>query len=116
MKVQSIDSHEQNDVDMEGASKVKMRMLIGPQEEAPNFHMRQFEVQPGGHTPHHTHDFEHEILVLDGQGTVKSEQGDWPIKDGDVIFVPPNEKHQFINTGSEPLQFICLVPTPSGCT
>ena len=116
MKVQSIETHEQNDVDMEGASKVKMRMLIGPQEEAPTFHMRHFEVEPGGHTPHHMHDSEHEILVLSGHGAVKSEQGERVIKLGDVIFIPPNEQHQFINTGSEPLQFICLVPAPSGCT
>ena len=51
MKVQSIETHEQNDVDMEGASKVKMRMLIGPQEEAPTFHIRGRAGRP--HTAPH---------------------------------------------------------------
>jgi quercetin dioxygenase-like cupin family protein len=110
MKVQSIESHEQNDMDMEGASGVKMRMLIGPKEKAPNFHMRHFDVQQGGHTPQHRHDSEHEILVLKGEGEVKSEQGNRPIKTGDAVYIPPNEEHQFINTGREPLQFICVVP------
>ena len=110
MKVQPIESHKQSDVDMEGADRVKMRMLIGPDEKAPNFYMREFEVAPGGHTPLHTHDFEHEILVLGGSGVAKSERDDRPIEGGDVVFVQPNEKHQFINTGGDLLRFICLIP------
>ena len=101
---------------MEGASGATMRMLVGPGDGASNFHMRQFEVAPGGFTPHHSHDYEHEILVLGGQGVAKSEQGDRPLKAGDVIFVPPNEKHQFLNTGSEPFSFICLIPAPQDCS
>jgi quercetin dioxygenase-like cupin family protein len=115
MKVGSIDQHEQCDVDMEGASDVKMRMLIGPDEKAPNFHMRHFQVAPGGHTPHHTHDYEHELLVLKGAGIAKSAEGDRPIRAGDAVFVPANEKHQFVNGGDEPLEFICLVPAPHIC-
>jgi len=115
MKVGSIGQHEQADVQMEGASDVKMRMLIGPDDKAPNFHMRHFEVAPGGHTPHHTHNYEHEILVLRGVGLAKSEQGDRQFSAGDVIFVAPNEKHQFINQGEGPLEFVCLVPAPEAC-
>ena len=115
MKVRSIESHKANDVAMEGAVGVKMRMLIGPQDGATNFHMRQFEVTPGGHSPHHTHDFEHEVLILNGEATVKSETGDQPARAGDVIFVPANEKHQFQNTGAGPLTFICLIPAPEDC-
>ncbi len=112
MKIQSIKSHEQSKVSMEGASKVKMRMLIGPAENAPNFHMRQFEVEPGGHTPHHEHDFEHEVLILKGEGIFKAEDGDKTFKAGDVVWVPGGEKHQFQNTGLENLEFICLIPAP----
>lgn len=115
MKVQAVQSHKQGDVQMEGASAVKMRMLIGADDGAGNFHMRQFEVAPGGHTPHHAHDYEHEILVLSGAGVAKSVSGDRPIKTGDVVFVPPNEKHQFVNDGNEPLSFICLIPAPHAC-
>lgn len=100
---------------MEGAVGAKMRMLVGPKDGASNFHMRQFEVAPGGYTPHHQHDYEHEILVLGGQGVARSEQGERPFKAGDVIWVPPNEKHQFLNTGATPLSFICLIPAPRDC-
>jgi quercetin dioxygenase-like cupin family protein len=115
MKVRPIEAHEQKDVQMEGATGVRMRMLIGPEDNATTFHMRHFEVAPGGHTPHHAHDFEHEVLILTGRGLGKSEQGDRPFKAGDVIFVPPDEKHQFVNTGDQPLTFICLIPAPSTC-
>ncbi len=110
MKVGRIEQHEQNNLQMEGAKDVKMRMVIGPDEKAPNFHMRHFEVAVGGHTPHHAHDYEHEILVLKGSGVAKSEQGDRTVQTGDVVFVPANEKHQFLNSGGEPLEFICVVP------
>ena len=115
MKVQPIHAHEQFDVTMDGATGTKMRMLVGPAEGAANFHMRHVEVAPGGHTPHHAHDYEHEILILSGSGVAKSEQGDRPFKAGDVIFVPANEKHQFVNNTDEPCAFICLIPAPEDC-
>jgi quercetin dioxygenase-like cupin family protein len=115
MKIQPIKAHPQDPVMMEGAVGARMRMLIGPTEGAGNFHMRHFEVEPGGCTPHHQHDFEHEILVYRGEGTARTENGDRPIKAGDVIYVPPNEMHQFCNTSNEPIEFICLIPAPCDC-
>lgn len=115
MRVKPIVEHEQNDVELVGADGVRMRMLVGPADGAGVFHMRHFEVRPGGHTPHHTHDYEHEVLILRGQGQVRGEQGDRPCKAGDVVWVPPNEMHQFRNTGSEPLEFICSIPAPRDC-
>lgn len=116
MKVKSIEAHAQSPVTMPGAEGAQMRMLVGPDDGATNFHMRQFEVAPGGHTPHHSHDYEHEILILSGEGVAGSAQGTRPIKSGDVIFVPPNELHQFQNTGADPLKFICLIPAPQDCS
>lgn len=100
---------------MNGAKGARMRMLIGPEDGAANFHMRHFEVEVGGCTPHHQHPYEHEILVLKGTGIAVSEQGDRPFKPHDVIFVPANEMHQFRNTGSEPCEFICLIPASENC-
>lgn len=115
MKVKPISAHEQKDVELEGAAGVRMRMLIGPADGAETFHMRHFEVAPGGHTPHHAHDYEHEVLILSGRGTVKGDAGERPCQAGDVVWMPPNEKHQFVNTGDVPLEFICLIPAPEEC-
>lgn len=115
MKIQPIKAHQQNPVVMDGARAARMRVLIGPNEGAGNFHMRHFEIEAGGCTPHHQHDYEHEILVLKGSGTAKTLSGDRPFKSGDVIYVPPNEMHQFCNTTDEPCEFICLIPAPCNC-
>ena len=115
MKVRPIKAHRQEPVIMEGAKGARIRILIGPDDGAANFHMRHFEVDVGGCTPFHQHDFEHEVLVLKGTGVAKSEEGDRPFSPGDVIYVLPNEKHQFCNNGSQPFEIICLIPAPRDC-
>lgn len=115
MKVKPILQHDQSPVTMPGASGAQMRMLVGPEDGATTFHMRHFEVAPGGYTPHHQHAYEHEILILKGEGVARSEQGERPFRTGDVIWVPANEMHQFRNTGPVPLEFICLIPAPQDC-
>ena len=67
MKVQGSAKIEQRVVEMEGASGCKVRSLVGEGDGAPNFAMRQFEVEPGGHTPRHHHPYEHESLRI-GRG------------------------------------------------
>lgn len=94
----------------EGASKLKVRLLITKDVGAPNFAMRLFEMQSGGHSPLHKHDWEHEVFILEGEGTVVGKEGEKKFKPGDAIFVPPNERHQFKNTGKKLVKFLCLVP------
>ena len=36
--------------------------------DGPNFVMREFTIAPGGHTPHHTHPWEHHTYILAGKG------------------------------------------------
>ena len=92
------------------ASGVFIRVLIGPNDGADNFVMRRFRVAPGGHTPRHTHDWEHEVFVLAGEGELFTPEGPKPIKAGDAILVDPKAEHQFTNTGSQDLEFLCLIP------
>ncbi len=115
MKVEPITQRAQSEVTMEGAERVRMRMLIGPGDGAARFHMRHFEVAPGGHTPLHRHDYEHEVLVLSGRGIVTGGEQQREIGPGDVVWIPPNELHQFRNAGDQPLEFICLIPAPECC-
>ena len=101
------------DVDAKTAENVEgvtLRWVIAKQDGAPRFAMRVFEVEPGKNTPHHQHWWEHEVFVLAGEGIVKGEQGDQPIREGSVVFVPGDELHQFFNTGDQVLRFICVVP------
>jgi quercetin dioxygenase-like cupin family protein len=63
--------------------------------------------------PHRHRGFEECIYVLKGQGLTCAESGEIPIKPGDIVLIPPNEKHMTRNTGSEPLILLCFFPEPN---
>ena len=46
-----LDSSETTAVELDGVKDVAMRVLLGAADGMPNFSMRHFVVQPGGHTP-----------------------------------------------------------------
>jgi len=94
----------------EGASKLKVRWLITKEMGAPNFAMRLFEMEPKGHSPFHSHPWEHEVFILEGEGLVVSDEGEKKFRTGDVVFILPNEKHQLKNNGEKTVKFLCLVP------
>ena len=110
MRVQNYQDVDLKEVEMEGATGCGVRQLVGQMDQAPNFAMRQFEVAPGGHTPKHFHDYEHEVFVLEGEGVVVDGDQEQPLSSGDVIYVAPNDVHQFRNTGDRPMHFLCLIP------
>src|SRR5262245_52299087 len=61
----------------------------------------------------HLHDgFEECIYVLKGTGTTVAESGEIAIKPGDIVLIPPNEKHYTRNTGSELLVLLCFFAVP----
>jgi len=95
---------------IEEAPGVAKREVITADDGAPNFCMRVFDVRSGSATPSHSHEWEHEIFILSGQGVAVGEQGATPISKENVIFIAPNETHCLVNTGNEPLRFICLIP------
>ncbi|UCE19999.1 MAG: cupin domain-containing protein [Gemmatimonadota bacterium] len=110
MNVKHLDEIPIHTVTMHGAEGVKVRRLISDLDGAEHFAMRLFELEPGGHTPLHTHDWEHEIYILDGTGIVHYEGQDYPMTSGTVLLVPGGKEHRFRNTGQTPLRFLCIVP------
>ncbi|MFN5853403.1 MAG: cupin domain-containing protein [Pirellulaceae bacterium] len=110
VKVQRSSDVPLQEVQMEGAAKCQVRWLVSKTDGAPNFAMRQFELQPGGHTPRHHHPYEHEIYILEGEGEAWEGDRAHPMKAGDVLLVTPDEVHQFRNTGSTVLKMLCLIP------
>jgi len=101
---------ELEEVNMEGAVGANIRWLISQKDGAPNFAMRMFEIAINGNTPYHTHNYEHEVFVLSGQGKTVTAEGEKVMNTWDVIFIPPNIDHQFVNTSDIPLVFLCLIP------
>jgi quercetin dioxygenase-like cupin family protein len=102
-------------VDMDGAEGVAMQVMVGRGDAAPNFAMRHFVVSPGGHTPRHAHPYEHEVYVAEGELKAECEGEHQIVAAGDVLLVPSNALHQFVNDSAEPARFLCLVPLESDC-
>ncbi len=95
----------------ETVKNVTGRVAIGKKDGAPNFCMRVFTIGADGHTPRHSHEWEHEIFVHAGEGQV-FRQGEWTdIEAGSTVFIPGNEEHQIRNRGNEEFTFVCLIPT-----
>jgi len=111
MKIKSLAQVEKKQVQMEGAEGAWRQLPIGSQDGTPNFSLRVFTVEAGGHTPYHQHPYEHINYVIEGSGALVNEKGEeQPIKAGDFALVMPDEMHQYRNKGDGPLRLICGVP------
>lgn len=94
------------------APGLTVRWVIGEKEGAPNFAMRVFDLEPGASSPHHAHEWEHEVFVLAGRGRVYGGEEEAALGEGDTVLIPPMERHRFVNEGDEVLRFICVIPLP----
>ncbi len=97
-------------VTVDGAKNTSKRILIGQNDGAPNFSIRMFEIEPNGNTPSHSHDFEHEIFILEGNGTLIAGENEFKISRGTAVLIPPLEEHSLVNNGKAPLCVLCMVP------
>jgi len=88
--------------------KLKIRWLNTAGSK--NFSVRLFEIEPGGYSPYHNHPWEHEIFVLEGNGTVIGNEGAEAISVGNIISIPGEETHQIKNTGKSTLKLLCMIP------
>ena len=68
MRIRKTDPATTTPVEMDGVKDVTMQVMVGRADGAPNFASRHFVVQPGGHTRHHSHDYEHEVYIIEGEG------------------------------------------------
>ena len=65
---------------------------------------------------HNHHVIEEMFLIIEGQGTLRFGNQEYPIKANDVIACPPGGQevaHQIINSSDKPLKYFCLSNTPS---
>ena len=89
-------------------SGVSRHGLLGADEGIP-FHLRYFEVDPGGHSSFECHEHEHAVMVIRGSGAVRLGDRWENVGFGDVVFVAGDDPHQFRAANDEPLGFICVV-------
>jgi len=100
-------------------SKIIRRSLIGDELKS-RFHVRYFEIAPGGQSSFEKHRHEHIVIGIRGKGKVLLGKKPRKVAFLDVVYVSPNTPHQFLNPFNEPFGFLCVVsakrdkPVPLG--
>lgn len=94
----------------EAYSGVTMRRVISEVDGSETAVMDVFEIAPKGETAYHDHPWEHQVFVIAGRGQLRDSHGDHDFRDGDVIYIRPDEPHAFRNTGAEPVKLVCVIP------
>ena len=89
---------------------VSGRVVIGKADDDVNFCMRVIELAPGAQIPPHSHPWEHQQFYHSGTGYIVRDGEKLELGPGSVAYVAPDEEHHVVNTGSEPMILVCLVP------
>ncbi len=111
MKVANYTQQEGTKFSGDAVKGITGHLMIGKADGADNFCMRVFEVEEGGFSPQHVHEWEHEIFFHAGEGEVFIDGSTTPVSAGSVAFIPGNLEHQIRNKGEGKLVFVCLVPS-----
>ncbi len=86
------------------------RELVGKRGEKTSFHLRYFEIEKGGYSTYEHHQHEHVVYITKGTGEVRLGCRYMTVGVGDVVYVGPDDAHQFLNPNSdEPFGFLCVV-------
>ncbi|MBI4685010.1 MAG: cupin domain-containing protein [Nitrospirae bacterium] len=101
-----IEKYKSNGKDWSGIVRYT---LIGNHGETTRFHLRYFEVAPGGHSSFEMHKHEHVVICVRGKGKVKVEKKSYAINFMDTFYIAPNTPHQLRNPFKKPLGFFCIV-------
>lgn len=92
------------------ASKALKRVLIGPEQGWDSHVLRVFDLEAGGYTPKHKHDWPHINFILEGEGTLLVDGKIETIQAGHYAYIPSNTEHQFRACEDKALKFMCIIP------
>ncbi|MDR7485132.1 MAG: cupin domain-containing protein [Armatimonadota bacterium] len=87
---------------------VERFVLVGAAGEPTAFHLRYFEIAPGGYSSWERHRHAHAVLVVRGRGRVRLGKAVHRVRPMDFIYIPAEVPHQFI-AGRQPFGFLCPV-------
>lgn len=86
------------------------QVLIGHAEGAHNFEIRYFTIPPRGFSSLDQHAHDHGVMVMEGHARIMLGESYQQVDEGDVIYIPSMERHQFENLGDAPFTFLCIIP------
>ena len=67
-----------------------------------------FVILPAGEqVPYHYHAARGSLIyIVSGEGIEKGETEEFPVKSGDVLFIPANERHTIMNMSNKDLRYL----------
>lgn len=86
------------------------RVPIGPNQGWESHIMRVFDLDKGGYTPKHIHDWPHINYILEGEGTLLVDGEVRKVSFGNYAYIPANTEHQFKASDDKALKFMCIIP------
>ena len=92
-----------------GWADVVRRVLIGSHGESTKFHLRYFEITPGGFSSLERHRHEHVVVCVRGKGVVRAGTKKINMRFLDTLYIAPDTVHQLSNPFDEPFGFLCVV-------
>lgn len=96
------------------ARGARLGVLLGPATGPTSFITRRFILEPGAYIPAHLHpEIEHQQVMLRGAMVLGLSTGERTVQAGDAVFLPPGCAHSYENRGSEPAEFLCVIPVTS---
>ncbi|MGQ9512749.1 cupin domain-containing protein [Thermodesulfitimonas sp.] len=100
MFVGHVREKEEVAVNLPGAAGVTKQSLIGPAESWAGADLRRATGTPGPHINY----------VVAGAGQLYFEGQEYQLEPGTIAYIPDGAEHQFLNTGTKALIFLCIVP------
>ena len=92
-----------------GWSNIIRRVLIGGRGESAKFHVRYFEIAPGGVSSLERHKHEHVVICVKGEGVVRTGKAKRKMGFMDTLYISPDTVHQLSNPFNIPFGFFCIV-------
>jgi ribulose-bisphosphate carboxylase large chain len=92
-----------------GWSGIMRRVLIGSHGESTKFHVRYFEIAPGGNSSLERHRHEHVVICVKGEGIVLTGRTKRKVRFMDTVYISPGTTHQLMNSSAKPFGFLCIV-------
>src|SRR2546428_13385006 len=68
-----------------GATRVLMKQLVGKEDGAEKTALHEIRIQKGGRTSVHSHNWQHQIYVTSGQGTMNVSGRETTLEAGDIL-------------------------------
>jgi len=85
------------------------QVIIGKSEECTTFHLRYFEITPGGYSSLEKHEHAHVVIAVRGHGRASLDARTYELNPLDTVYVAPWTPHQFQAASDEPFGFFCIV-------